>query len=558
MIEYACPKPRLVAAQPTADFQDASSTTPVSTVRSQMPCSRRCDTLKANYTSRVVEGMQKRVLFALSLVLVASAGKSFAVCHAVGPAASGNGSGSDWSDVMKLPTAPVRGDTYYLMDGSYGSYSPTTATSGTTRITVKKAQSYDYGRISDGCPNDISAGWNAATMGNSQAIFSGVGQAFSTSGGQGYYTLDGNGKTTTAGCGLSPAVNAAASDCGIKLLASGTSATTYGVLWINSTYDTGVTRATGWTVRYLEIVGAGDAEINVTNGNEHTLYCRNGCNNFLFEHNYLHDCGTDCIDTPYGSNVTFNLNHFRHNPIPTAANHGQFWLADGNQNDGYVWSNNLIQDMVGTAYWAVLNGGQASNWQIYNNVIFQTDPTRHVDTGTFVVINPGSNGQNINIIGNTWANDHSTYSGHFTFACDSTDGAVCNGTITFENNLLYDIVDDQDGTRPVGSSQFPNTIANHNSYINVPGSIGLLGIEDVVIASGASSPFLNWSDDNFNLTGESASVNNGLALAAPYNVDAAGNMRPGGDGVWDRGAFQYDGSKLQAPSPPTGLMGTPK
>src|SRR5580704_8559487 len=283
MIEYACPKPRLVAAEPTADFQDASSTTPVSTVRSQMPCSRRCDTLKANYTSRVVEGMQKRVLFALSLVLVASAVKSFAVCHAVGPAASGNGSGSDWSDVMKLPTAPVRGDTYYLMDGSYASHSPTTATSGTTRITIKKAQSYDYGRISDGCPNDISAGWNAATMGNSQAIFSGVGQAFSTSGGQGYYTLDGNGKTTTAGCGLSPAVNAAASDCGIKLLASGTSATTYGVLWINSTYDTGVTRATGWTVRYLEIVGAGDAEINVTNGNEHTLYCRNGCNNFLFE-----------------------------------------------------------------------------------------------------------------------------------------------------------------------------------------------------------------------------------------------------------------------------------
>jgi hypothetical protein len=496
--------------------------------------------------------MQTRLLFTFFLVFLATTGKSFAVCHAVGPAVTGTGSGSDWNNVMKLPKAPARGDIYYLMDGSYGSYSPTTTSSGTTRITIKKAQSYDFGRVSDGCPNDITAGWNATTMGNSQAIFSGVGGAFSTSDGQGYYTLDGNGRNTTAGCGVSPAVNAVASDCGIKLMASNTSPTTYGVLWINQTYDNGATRATGWTVRYVEIVGAGDAEINVENGNEHTLYCRNGCNNFLFEHNYLHDCGTDCIDTPYGSQVTFNLNHFRHNPIPTAANHGQFWLADGNQNDGYVWSNNLIQDMVGTAYWAVLNGGQASNWQIYNNVIFQLDPAQHIDTGTFVVINSGSNAQNINIIGNSWVNDHSTYSGHFTFACDS---GSCNGTITFQNNILYNIVDDQDGTRPAGSSQFPNTIANHNSYINVPGTIGLLGTADVDIRSGAPSPFANWSDYNFNLIGENASVNNGLALAAPYTLDAAGNSRPGSDGVWDRGALEYAGSISQKPSPPTGLVG---
>jgi len=485
------------------------------------------------------------VAFAFFTITAASA---FGTCHATGPNASGNASGSNWNNVMKLPAAPVRGDVYYLADGSYGTYSPTTATSGTTRITIKKAQSYDYGRVSDGCTNDISAGWNVATMGSSQAVFSGVGGTVSTTGNQGYYTFDGNGKTTTAGCGVSPAVNAAASDCGIKMSASGTSASTYGVLWINSTYDSGVSRATGWSVRYVEIAGAGDAEINVSNGNEHTLYCRNGCNNFLFEHNYVHDCGTDCIDTPYGSGVTFNLNHFRRNPIPTAANHGQFWLADGDQNDDYVWSNNLIQDMVGTAYWAVLNGGQASNWEIYNNVIFQTDPTRHIDTGTFVVINSGSNAQNINIIGNTWVNDHSTYSGHFTFACEG----ICTGTITFENNLLYQIVDDQDGTNPVGSSQFPSTIANHNSYINVPGTIGLLGASDVDVASGASSPFANWSSYHFQIAGESKNVNGGLVLSSPYDFDALGSSRPGSDGDWDRGAFEYS---PQIPSPPTGLTG---
>src|SRR3954451_3050730 len=351
------------------------------------------------------------------LIFGGTAYQALGACHAVGPSAAGNGSGSDWNSRMnKLPAALVRGDTYYLMDGNYGSYSPTTGNTGNVVITIKKAQRYDFGRASNGCSNDISAGWNSGTMGSSQAVFSGVGASFSTSGGQGYYTLDGNGRTPTAGCGASPAVNGPASDCGIKLAAAGTSPTTYGVLWINGSFDTGATRATGWIVRYVEVVGAGDAEINVTNGNEHTLYCRNGCNNFLFEHNYLHDCGTDCIDTPYGSNVTFNLNHFRHNPTPTAANHGQFWLADGNQNDGYTWSNNLIQDMCGTAYWAVLNGGQAKNWNITNNVIFQTDPTRHIDTGTFVVINRGSYATGIKINGNTWINEHTTYSGHFTFA----------------------------------------------------------------------------------------------------------------------------------------------
>jgi hypothetical protein len=497
----------------------------------------------------------QRSLAVSALMLTLVAAKAFGTCHAAGPAASGNGSGSDWNDVMKLPTAPVRGDIYYLKDGSYGSYSPTTANSSTTRITIKKAQTYDYGRASDGCTNDISAGWNSATMGSSQAVFSGVGGTFSTSGGQGYYTVDGNGKTTTAGCGVSPAVNAAATDCGIKMMASGTSASTYGVLWINGTYDNGATRATGWTVRYVEIAGAGDAEINVTNGNEHTLYIRNGANNFLFEHNYLHDCGTDCIDTPWGDMDVFNLNHFKHNPIPTSANHGQFWLGDGAGNGGinnYTWSNNIIEDMGGTAIWAVLNGGQQSNWNIFNNVLVHSASyAGHTDDGIFSVINSGSSGSNVNIYDNTWVGWHVNYSGAFDFVCETK----CSGLV-FENNLLYGIVDLQDGTRPIGGCDWSNCTTSHNSYLNVPGAIGMAGTADVQVTSGLASPFVNSSAYNFKLVGESNNVNNGLSLAAPYNVDAVGDPRPGGDGVWDRGAYEYATSQAQAPAPPTALTGT--
>jgi len=71
--------------------------------------------------------------------------------------------------MKSLPATLIRGDVYYLADGDYGKYTFKTANSGTTRITIKKAQAYDYGRSADGCSNDISAGWNQGTMGAGQA-----------------------------------------------------------------------------------------------------------------------------------------------------------------------------------------------------------------------------------------------------------------------------------------------------------------------------------------------------------------------------------------------------
>jgi hypothetical protein len=326
----------------------------------------------------------------------------------------------------------------------------------------------------------------------------------------------------------------------------GPKGSTYGVIWLNGNYDNGATRASGWTIRYVEVVGAGSAGNTLSNSNEHTFYCRNGCNSLLFEHNYLHDSSCDFIDTPYGDTVTFNLNHFARN-YSSANCHGQFWLGDGNQNNNYTFSNNLIEDVQGTAYWSVLNGGQATNWNIYNNVIFQSSSGPGVSNGIFVTINSGSYSSNINIIGNTFINGHTDYSGRYSLYCDSNN---CTGTITFRNNLLYNIVDDQDGTRPVGAANYPNLVRDHNSFINVPGAVGLANSAgDVVVASGAASPFVNSSAYNFQLTGDSSYVNNGVALGAPFNFDMAGQPR-GSDGFWERGAFEFlVGSLPSLPAP---------
>lgn len=146
-----------------------------------------------------MEPMRKFWSLALLLMLSASAAQSFAACHAVGPKATGTGSGADWNDSETMPSSFTRGDIYYLMDGTYSSLTVSTAVSGSTLITFKKAQSYDYGRSSDGCSNDISAGWNASTMGAAQAKFPSL-----TLNNTSYLVFNGNGTATAAGCGVSP------------------------------------------------------------------------------------------------------------------------------------------------------------------------------------------------------------------------------------------------------------------------------------------------------------------------------------------------------------------
>lgn len=497
-----------------------------------------------------MKSMGRYSVFAFLVIFAAAA--SFGACHAVGPSATGNGSGSNWSNMMTLPTAPVRGDTYYLADGSYGSYTPTTANSGTSGITIKKAQSYDYGRSSDGCSNDISAGWNASTMGNSQAVFTGAGGALSMNDASGYYTFDGNGQTVNGSCGASPAVNTSASDCGIKIAASGCSGSTYGVIWLNPNYDSGATRSYGWTLRYLEVVGGGSSCNTVSNSNEHTLFCRNGCNNLTVQHNYFHDSACDFVDTPWGDTVVFDHNHFRFNASSSNC-HGQMYLGDGSSQNNYTWSDNLFQDITGTAVWSTLNGGGASNWYIYNNVLFGTSGQGLFDTsnGIIAVINSGSTLTGAYFYDNTIINSTPDYNGSGGIRVENS-----GTSITWQNNLFY-LGQSKQGGDPIAYSIASGSTLTlgYNSYLNT-GNPGTTGTADVLVTSGASNPFVNWTGFNFALVGENATWDNGLTLAAPYNVDFAGNSRPGTDGAWDRGAFEYASTQAQAPAPPTNLTAT--
>lgn len=473
--------------------------------------------------------MHRQSLAAFLFAFLATALPSLGACHAVGPTPTGNGSGSDWSNRAALPTTLVRGDTYYLMDGNYGNYHFSTANSGTTRVTVKKAQNYDYGRTSDGCPNDISAGWNAATMGNAQAVFSN----FSAGSAVGYITIDGNGQdTTNPGCGTSQTTHTAASDCGIKVVDSKGSIGAFNPI---GSYNNFNSPSNGWTIRYTEVQGAGDSNTSVE---EDTLWCRDGCNDLKVEHSYWYNTACVFVKLPHSTGATFTYNVFKQN-YSSSTCHGQMYMDEGDTSN-ITFADNIIQDIQGTAVWTFNTGAHASNYLIYNNVLVRTQGSSRPGTsnGILACINAGSTCTNIKFIGNSVVNYTADYPGALGIRDENG-----NGSYVWQNNLFYDIPADR-----IAFSLGPGTTLteDHNSWLDSGSPRN--GADDITVTSGAPNPFVDWPSGDFRLANQNSDWGNGATLAAPLNVDMAGSQRPGSDGTWNRGAYEYGGSQLAAPS----------
>src|SRR3990167_5829775 len=106
-------------------------------------------------------------LGSLLLFCIFSVVAARAACHVVDDSAAGGGNGDDWTTAWQvLPATLVRGDTYYLADGTYPPYVASTANSGTSVITIKKAIASD---------NCIATGWNLSTMGSGTATIAATG-----------------------------------------------------------------------------------------------------------------------------------------------------------------------------------------------------------------------------------------------------------------------------------------------------------------------------------------------------------------------------------------------
>jgi hypothetical protein len=224
--------------------------------------------------------------------------------------------------------------------------------------------------------------------------------------------------------------------------------------------------------------------------------------------------------------------------------HGQLLLSEVN-TDNIVFYSNIIEDITGTSIWSTVTGGQNDGWLIYNNIIERPNGSTRPgpSQGLISCVNAGNLCTNYQFIGNTIVNETDDYAGHLGMMC--LEGNPC--TATWRNNLYYN-------TSNIGFDMNGGKLAeDHNTFLN-SGSVSKYysNSTDVIIASGAPNPFVNWPNGDFRLANQNAAWVGGAALQSPFNVDIAGSPRPGSDGVWDRGAYEYGGS--QTPLPPSGLV----
>ncbi|MGH9400486.1 MAG: hypothetical protein ACRD2P_00080, partial [Terriglobia bacterium] len=444
-------------------------------------------------------------------------------CHVVTPNGSGSQTGADWNNALaNLPGTLTRGDVYYLADGNYGSYTFNTAASGTATIEIRKAQTYDH------CTD---TGWNASTMGSSQAVFSGAtfNNLFTTD--APYFILNGNGTSTGAGCGNAPGTTVtsnppAPSDCGFKF---DNSADTAGTTLYNE-----VSAPAHVTYEYLEISEPGD------NTNEQYDVFGPGTGPSTYIHVYGHNAG--CVYFQDGGDTrTISHSYFWGTETNGAGGgcHGQFSFEDGATSNSSEY-NNVYRDITGTAIWTFANTSTThNNWSYYDNVIWDTFPAASwspfLSDGVIACINAGTNCTNFVFVQNDIIN--------LPLTSASGINNENTGSYTVENNIWYNC-----GLEPGFNIGTGGTYTHqYNSYLQTVG--GPSGAAAVLVTSFIPNPFVSWTTGNFNLASDNSDWDNRLALGPPYTTDVNGVIFS-----TDRGAYQLGQSSVQ---PPTNLQAAP-
>jgi hypothetical protein len=496
-------------------------------------------------TIRITPSRMRWRVYPVVLVLFLpflSSSAAFASYHAVVPSSmcSTNGNGTSWACAASsggvgafvgLPSTLVRGDVYCLADGNYGhSVNFDTPDSGTMTIEIRKAQSYDTN-----CSG--LAGWNTATMGAGQAVWSWGSQGQIVTFGSDYWTINGNGNnagTDEIGCGgvaanppsakTGPAPKPSA--CGIKIDASTCTATSTD----GCTGGVGEMGGHGVNITWESVEWFGQGLNSDGNNNSEPYFWMAGSplTNVIITHSYLHNAGTTFFTVANGG---WNNGSFDHNYVwglfDGSTNHGEAIQLQGS-NSGDSVNDNIFRDQQTNGDMVAVMSGTQSNMLFYNNVDFCSSG----GTSTTCRHNDGV----IGCYNSQTCSNYKIY--HNTFSFPSDCGWNVTGgpsTMTVEDNIWYDCA----SVSMVGGT---NTI-DYNSYLN--SSQSAVGSHDVSTNS-APNPFVNLAGGNLALASDNSDWNNELSLGPPFNTDMAGNTFS-----TDRGAFQYGpSSTLQ---PPTNL-----
>jgi len=407
----------------------------------------------------------------------------------------GSGDGSAWNNAWDdLPATLTRGDTYYIGDGVYAGYNFNDTVSSTTLIYIKKATESAHG---------TETGWSSE-YGNGVAEWSSW--QFSTS----YYELDGitGGGPTAWDSGFGFSVHRPEGPAKIiKFEVNGTSNIT--VKHTDLYYDTNSTTSTNGGIIYAHI-GATD---NVT-----------------FSHCYIHQVFGPVVHFGYGDGWVFEYNKMGDN-TGTSGVHSEIFSCLG--NDTAILRYNYFFKWRSTGGIIGINGAEGQfgdnnmmdGWEVYGN-IFEQDGT----TASWVigVIDDSSNQQfarGWKIYNNTFIDLNSTSTWIYAPSLSTYGGSVNY----LYNNIYYG---NTDGVIIGGVTNDYNSYQGSGSYMD--------GGNDALLES---DPFTNYSTGDYTLSSAMA----GSSLSGYVATDMLGFTR-GGDGTWDRGAFEYGSGAATPPA----------
>ena len=328
-------------------------------------------------TTGDIDGTVKRPFIAALFLL--SSIEALAETYYVGPTATGDGSGGDWANVLPWSTSLARGtgNTYYLKNGSYGSGKTfSTAASGTTVITVRRATATDHG---------TETGWQPA-FGTGGVIVAGT-IAFTTP----YWIVDGNDNTYHS--------------YGIRLNVPFDGA-------LGSPNERGISITTSDViVRSVYVYGG------TTPHDNRAAYVYSASSSTL-QHIQLHNFGKDFNLLGNSSNITYD-DLWIHGGMAAVGEHCDAWEINGDVSDNITIKNSLI-DYSGQN---IFFGGtppltHPGPYHIYGNVFTGGGPAiKERDPGLSTI-------NNLYVYNNTFeATDHA-----FELGLGSGD---------IRNNLLY-------------------------------------------------------------------------------------------------------------------------
>lgn len=335
-------------------------------------------------------------LLSQTLILTSFAFSISAASVHIKPGGSGDGSGSDWNNARSsIPGDPIRGNTYYIAGGSYGSFY-VGPVAGTNYVVFKKATVSEHGS---------NVGW-VDSYGTSQAVFtwsipSGVVWNLAGS----YIQFSGVTGSGTSGYGFK-FVTYKGAEAAVKI-------------------NNGVgIAADGLILEYCELDGGGTGSGSATR----LFYnAANYVNGRTIRNNYFHDSGAAFISESTGQDILIENNVFARVGSGNPAQHCVGIAFNSSQN--ITIRNNEFSDMLlnGSTTFLEPQGLSGNGVYVYGNRFKDTLGTSGCSQGIFAVTALDVC-KNIYIYNNTVVGLRSALPGVWT-------GNVPGSTFVIRNNI---------------------------------------------------------------------------------------------------------------------------